>query len=135
MTAPKVWTAETPHLYRLVLVAKDVAGVPVSVETCKICFRQIEILDGQLCLNGVPLVLRGVNRHEHSPVNGRAVTEEEMLEDIRLMKAHNINAVRTSHYPDCSRWYELCDEHGLYVVDETNIETHGVAGLFANDPA
>jgi beta-galactosidase len=132
--APDFWTAETPTLYTLCLSVCDASGGVIGVETCKVGFRKIEILDGQLCLNGVPLIIRGVNRHEHSPVGGRAVTEEEMREDIALMKAHNINAVRTSHYPDCTRWYELCDELGLYIVDETNIETHGVGGLLSNDP-
>lgn len=132
--APQVWSAESPNLYRLCLSVCDASGSVIGVETCMVGFRKIEILDGQLCLNGTPLVIRGVNRHEHSPVNGRAVTEAEMREDISLMKAHNVNAVRTSHYPDCTRWYELCDELGLYVVDETNIETHGVGGLLSNDP-
>jgi beta-galactosidase len=131
---PDVWTAETPTLYQIILELLNGDGQVVDVETCKVGFRKIEILEGQLCLNGTALIIRGVNRHEHSPVNGRAVTEIEMLQDIELMKAHNINAVRTSHYPDCSRWYELCDEHGLYLVDETNIETHGIGGLLSNDP-
>lgn len=134
ITAPKVWTAETPHLYRLCLSVCDPSGGVIGVETTRIGFRKIEIIEGRVCLNGTALVIRGVNRHEHSPVNGRAVTEAEMLEDIHLMKAHNINAVRTSHYPHCTRWYELCDELGLYLVDETNIETHGVGGLLSNDP-
>lgn len=134
ITAPKVWSAETPYLYQLCLSTRDPSGVLIGVEATRVGFRKIEIIKGQVCLNGVPLVIRGVNRHEHSPVNGRAVTEAEMLEDICLMKAHNINAVRTSHYPHCTRWYELCDELGLYLVDEANIETHGVGGLLSNDP-
>jgi beta-galactosidase len=86
----------------------------------------VEIEDGQLSINGVPIYIKGVNRHEHDPVTGRYVTEDSMIKDIQLMKKFNINAVRTSHYPNTPRWYELCDQYGLYVVDEANIESHGV---------
>ena len=89
-------------------------------------FRTVEIRDGLLQVNGVPVTLRGVNRHEHDPDTGRVVTEASMRRDIELMKELNINAVRTSHYPNHPRWYELCDEHGLYVVDEANVESNGV---------
>ena len=123
---PKKWTAETPHLYSLLLSLKDASDETTEVVSCKIGFRKVEIEDGQLLINGVPIYIKGVNRHEHDPVTGRYVREDSMIKDIQLMKKFNINAVRTSHYPNTPRWYELCDEYGLYVVDEANIESHGV---------
>ena len=133
--APKKWTAETPDLYTLVLALKDKSGSVVDVESCRVGFRTIEILEGQVCVNGVPVTFKGVNRHDHDGKDGAAVSVESMIEDIKLMKQFNFNAVRTSHYPNDSRWYDLCDEYGLYVIDEANVETHGVGGLLANDPA
>ena len=97
-------------------------------------FRHIEIKDGQMLINNQPIRFRGVNRHEHDPRLGRVMTEERMLQDIMLMKQANVNAVRTSHYPNVSRWYELCDSLGLYVMDEADIETHGLRGKLANTP-
>ena len=123
---PKKWTAETPNLYSLLLSLIDESDRITEVVTCKIGFRKVEITDGQLLINGVPIYFKGVNRHEHDPVTGRYVREDSMIQDIRLMKKFNINAVRTSHYPNTPRWYELCDEYGLYVIDEANIESHGV---------
>lgn len=123
---PKKWTAETPHLYNLLLSLIDPSDKLLEVVTCKIGFRKVEIEDGQLLINGVPITIKGVNRHEHDPVTGRYVREDSMIQDIRLMKKFNINAVRTSHYPNTPRWYELCDEYGLYIIDEANIESHGV---------
>jgi beta-galactosidase len=123
----RAWSAETPNLYRLLLTLKDEGGRVVEVVTNRVGFRTVAIGGGQLLVNGVPIMIRGVNRHEHDPRHGRVMSEALMLTDIRLMKEHNINAVRTSHYPDVERWYELCDEHGLYVVDEANIESHGVS--------
>lgn len=123
---PKQWTAETPNLYTLALLLKDSEGHVVEVVGCKIGFRRIEIKAGQLLLNGKALVLKGVNRHEHDEDNGQVISEESMLKDIALMKSCNINAVRNSHYPNVARWYELCDEYGLYVIDEANVETHGM---------
>jgi len=134
------WTAETPELYTLIMTLLDANNRTVEVVSHRIGFRNVAIADGQLKVNGVPITIRGVNRHEHDPHTGKYVTEESMLEDIRLMKLYNINAVRTSHYPNNRRWYELCDEYGLYVVDEANIESHGMGyhkegfGLIANDP-
>ena len=119
--APLLWTAETPNLYTLIL------SVPGQVIATKIGFRTVGVRDGLLRVNGVPVTLKGVNRHEHDPDTGRVVTEASMLQDIRLMKEFNVNAVRTSHYPNAARWYELCDEHGLYVVDEANVESNGVS--------
>lgn len=133
---PRKWTAETPNLYRCVVSLQDEQGDTVDVEGYDIGFRKVEIIDGQLCVNGKPLLIRGVNRHEHHPENGHAVTETGMVADIKLMKQNNFNAVRTAHYPNHPRWYELCDELGLYVVDEANIETHGMfpMGRLASDP-
>ncbi len=133
---PRKWTAETPNLYRCVVSLQDDTGAIVDVEGYDIGFRKIEIITGQLCVNGKPLLIRGVNRHEHHPQNGHAVSQEDMVADIKLMKQNNFNAVRTAHYPNHPRWYELCDELGLYVVDEANIETHGMfpMGRLASDP-
>ena len=133
---PRKWTAETPHLYRCVVSLQDELGNTVDVEGYDIGFRKVEIIQGQLCVNGKPLMIRGVNRHEHHPENGHAVSESDMMIDIKLMKQNNFNAVRTAHYPNHTRWYELCDELGLYVVDEANIETHGMfpMGRLASDP-
>lgn len=123
---PKKWTAETPNLYSLVISLLDPSGETVEVVSCKVGFRRIEIKDGQLLVNGVPIYIKGVNRHEHDPVTGRVITVESMIEDIMLMKQFNINAVRTSHYPNRKEWYELCDKYGLYLIDEANIESHGM---------
>ncbi len=135
VSEPDLWTAETPHLYTLVITLLDADGQPVDHESCRVGFRRIEIKDGLLCLNGRRLVIRGVNRHEHHHARGRALTEADMLQDIILMKQLNFNTVRTSHYPDDPRWYDLCDELGLYVIDEANIETHGVYDELSQSPA
>jgi beta-galactosidase/beta-glucuronidase len=131
---PQKWTAETPYLYRLVLTLRDPEGAAVDFESCRVGFRQVEIKEGIILLNGKRLVLRGVDRHEHHPERGRALTEEDMLSEIKLMKQFNFNAVRTSHYPDHPFWYELCDEYGIYLIDEANLETHGVWDDLSNDP-
>lgn len=120
------WTAETPYLYDLFLTLKKANGDIAEVISHKIGFRSVEIKDGQLLVNGQAIYIRGVNRHEHDPKTGHVVSEESMLLDIQRLKELNINAVRTSHYPNHPRWYELCDEHGLYLVDEANIESHGI---------
>lgn len=119
------WSAEQPNLYDLVIQVLDERGEVLEVIRQKVGFRIFEMKDGIMCLNGKRLIFRGVNRHEFSPERGRAVTEEEMLRDIRFMKRNNINAVRTCHYPNQSRWYELCDEYGIYLMDEMNLESHG----------
>jgi beta-galactosidase len=133
---PRKWTAETPYLYRCVVSLQDDKDAVVDVEGYDIGFRQVGIINGQLCVNGKPLLIRGVNRHEHHPENGHVVSQADMVADIKLMKQNNFNAVRTAHYPNHPRWYELCDELGLYVVDEANIETHGMfpMGRLASDP-
>lgn len=132
------WTAETPYLYQSIFRLKNEAGEVIEVVGCKTGFRRVEIKDAQLLVNGRAITIKGVNRHEHDQHNGHVITEESMLEDIRLMKQCNINAVRNSHYPNMARWYELCDEYGLYLVDEPNIESHGMgyeAESLAKDPA
>jgi beta-galactosidase len=134
VTNPQKWTAETPYLYRLVLTLRDPHGSAVDFESCRVGFRQVEIKGGIILLNGKRLVLRGVDRHEHHPERGRALTKEDMRAEIKLMKQFNFNAVRTSHYPDDPFWYELCDEYGIYLIDEANIETHGVWDDLSNDP-
>ncbi|CAM2936391.1 beta-galactosidase [Vibrio mytili] len=133
---PKKWTAETPNLYRLVVSLLDENGTHLESEAYQVGFRKVEIADGQLKLNGQRLLIRGVNRHEHHPELGHVMTEEDMVRDICLMKQHNFNAVRTSHYPNHPRWYELCDQYGLYVCDEANIETHGMQPMnrLSSDP-
>ncbi|MGB8959301.1 MAG: glycoside hydrolase family 2 TIM barrel-domain containing protein [Candidatus Aminicenantales bacterium] len=134
----KRWSAETPYLYRLVLELRDRNGKILEAVTSRIGFRTSEIKDGHLLVNGAAVLLKGVNRHEHDPYTGHVISEESMRRDIELMKQSNINAVRTCHYPNDPRWYELCDEYGLYVVDEANIESHGMGygpESLAKDPA
>jgi len=123
---PRKWTAETPNLYRVILELSTDAGAETELLSSKVGFRKVEIKNGQLCVNGVPIYIKGVNRCETHPDYGRYIPLETMRHDIELMKQFNINAVRTSHYPNNPRWYDLCDEYGLYVVDEANIETHGI---------
>ncbi|MFX1533250.1 MAG: glycoside hydrolase family 2 TIM barrel-domain containing protein, partial [Promethearchaeota archaeon] len=123
---PAKWSAETPKLYSMLISLSNESGLITEVVSCKVGFRKVEIKDAQLLVNGIPIIIKGVNRHEHDPVTGRTVTEKLMIKDIQLMKQFNINAVRTSHYPNVPRWYELCDKYGLYVVDEANIESHGM---------
>lgn len=122
---PTLWSAEQPYLYTLIINVYNKEGNLLETIPQKIGFRQFEIKDGLMHLNGQRIVFCGVNRHEFSNVHGHAVTKEEMCWDVRTMKQNNINAVRTSHYPNDSYFYELCDEYGLYVIDETNLETHG----------
>ncbi|MGB3725248.1 MAG: beta-galactosidase [Glaciecola sp.] len=133
---PQKWSAETPYLYRCVVSLHNAKGDVVDVEAYAVGFRQVDIIDGQVCVNGKAIMIRGVNRHEHHPERGHTINEADMREDIALMKQNNFNAVRTAHYPNHPKWYELCDEYGLYVVDEANIETHGMfpMGRLANDP-
>lgn len=133
LTNPHKWSDEDPYLYTLLLTLKDAAGTTVEIESCRVGFRQVEIKDGQLHVNGKPILVKGVNRHEHDPDTGHWVTEEAMIRDIQIMKQFNINAVRTAHYPNQPRWYELCDEYGIFVLDETNIESHGVWDRLAKD--
>jgi beta-galactosidase len=129
---PRLWTAETPELYTLLLSLEDSTGVVTEQISRRVGFRSIEVKDGRLLVNGRPVRFRGVNRHEHDPRTARVMSRERMLQDILLMKQANINAVRTSHYPNDSHWYELCDSLGLYVMDEADIEEHGLRGTLAN---
>ncbi|MBD1221216.1 glycoside hydrolase family 2 TIM barrel-domain containing protein [Virgibacillus halodenitrificans] len=122
---PKKWSAEHPNLYTLVVALKDSDGEIIETTSTKVGFREFEMQDGQMKLNGKAITLKGVNRHEIDPSDGRTVSRERMIEDIKLMKKHNINAVRTSHYPNQTEFYKLADEYGLYVMDEANLESHG----------
>lgn len=131
----KSWTPETPHLYKVVMTLISPDDQEVDFESCKIGFRKIEIVDGVILLNGKRLIVRGVNRHEHEPYGGRTVTRDRMVEEIKLMKRLGINSVRTCHYPDDPVWYDLCDEWGLLLICECNLETHGVMGALSHDPA
>lgn len=126
---PKQWTAETPYLYDCIIALKPDNG-QIVYTGAKTGFRQVEIRGGQLLVNGVAITVKGVNRHEHDDRKGHVPTRELMLKDIRLMKQFNINAVRTSHYPNDPLWYKLCDQYGLYLVDEANIESHGMGVEF-----
>jgi len=131
---PKKWTAETPYLYALVISLVDAEGNTVETESCRVGFREIDLNSDGLFINGESVMLYGVCRHEHDPDTGDAVSYERMVQDIKLLKRLNINAVRTSHYPNDPRWYDLCDEYGIYLIDEANLETHGVIGLLTNKP-
>lgn len=119
------WSAEIPNLYTLYLEVYDQKDHLIESLTQNVGFRNFEMINGIMCINGKRIIFKGINRHEFNPRLGRSITEEDMLWDIRFMKQHNINAVRTCHYPDQSRWYELCDEYGIYLIDEMNLESHG----------
>ncbi len=134
---PAKWSAEQPNLYRLVLTLL-VDGKTIEKQSCTVGFREVEIRDGLLRVNGKTVYLKGVNRHEHDPRTGHTVSTESMIRDIRRMKQFNINTVRTSHYPSKSEFYDLCDQMGLYVIDEANIESHGMGygkESLAKDPS
>ncbi|MBU2864475.1 beta-galactosidase [Reinekea forsetii] len=136
ITEPKKWSDESPYLYRLVLSLKNEQGDVLDTEATSVGFRSVEIKEGQLRLNGKPVLIRGVNRHEHDPIRGHAVSNDSMERDVILMKQFNFNAVRTAHYPNHPDFYDLCDQYGLLVVDEANIETHGMAPVsrLSEDP-
>jgi len=130
----KQWSDELPNLYTLVLTVNDPAGKVTEAESCRVGFRRVEIRDGQFFVNGRSIRFFGTNRHEHDPNTGRTLSVSRMIQDIKLMKSHNINALRMSHYPNDPRMYDLCDQYGIYVMDEANLETHGVGGLLSNNP-
>ncbi|MCE5344254.1 MAG: DUF4981 domain-containing protein [Eubacteriales bacterium] len=125
VTAPRLWSAEQPNLYTLRLTLHDASGAEREVAQTELGFRRFEIRNGLMLLNGKRILLHGVDRHEFGCHAGRALSEADMLWDVRMMKKNNINAVRTSHYPNQSLWYRLCDRYGIYLIDETNLETHG----------
>lgn len=129
---PRLWTAETPALHRLRLRLRQ-DGATIQETALNIGIRSVGIRDGQLLINGRSVKLRGVNRHEFHPERGRTVTAAEMIRDLCLLKRHNFNAVRCSHYPDHPRWYELCDEYGIYLIDEADLESHGMREQLTND--
>lgn len=136
---PKLWSAEVPNLYNVIIKLKDRSGATLEVIPQRIGFREVRIKNGMLLVNGKPILIKGANRHETDPVTGQTISKEAMLKDVQLMKQFNINAVRTCHYPNDEYWYELCDEYGLYVVDEADIESHGIgfeiAKTLANRPS
>lgn len=132
---PNLWNAEQPYLYTLVLWLTDnKTGEVTEARSCRVGFRDIRTKDCQLLVNGVPVKLYGVDRHDHNHITGKTVSRTDMETDIRLMKQHNFNSVRTSHYPNDPYLYDLCDRYGIYVIDEANLETHGVGGRLSNDP-
>ncbi|BEG98393.1 glycoside hydrolase family 2 TIM barrel-domain containing protein [Bacteroides sedimenti] len=136
----KSWNAETPNLYTLVLTLKDENGKLLESTSTKVGFRTVAIINKQFTVNGKPVLVKGVNVHEHNEVNGHYVTEDLMMKDFTLWKKYNVNTVRTCHYPQQERFYELCDQYGIYVIDEANIESHGMGydlrkgGTLANNP-
>ena len=134
VAAPRLWSDETPTLYTALLSLLDARGQVVQAVGCRVGFRTVELKQGQIHLNGRPILLKGVNRHEHDPVTGHTVPAASMLQDILEMKRANINAVRTAHYPNNARWYELCDRYGLLLYDEANLETHGVWDALTKQP-
>ena len=134
ITQPLLWTAETPHLYKAVFTLKDEKGNVMETTISSFGIRKVEIKDSRLFVNGQPVLLKGVNRHEVHPAYGKAVPLATMIRDIQLMKQYNINTVRTCHYPNDPEWYRLCDEYGLYVIDEANVETHGAWDMLTKDP-
>ncbi|CNJ57210.1 beta-galactosidase [Yersinia aldovae] len=136
ITQPQLWSAEQPTLYRAVISLLNERQELMEAEAYDVGFRQVVIDQGLLKVNGKAVLIRGVNRHEHHPQTGQTVDKASMMQDIMLMKQHNFNAVRCSHYPNHPLWYRLCDQYGLYVIDEANIETHGMQPMsrLADDP-
>jgi beta-galactosidase len=132
--SPKAWSAESPYLYQLVVSLIDDKGISREVVSCRIGFRSVEIKNRELLINGKAVLIKGVNRHDHDDTRGKVVSRELMIEDIRLMKQFNFNAVRTAHYPNDPLWYSLCDEYGLYVIDEANSESHAFLGSLCHEP-
>ncbi|HOX58725.1 MAG TPA: glycoside hydrolase family 2 TIM barrel-domain containing protein [Candidatus Paceibacterota bacterium] len=134
---PLKWSAEAPNLYKLLLTLKDARGAVLEVIPVNVGFRKVEIREGSLLVNGRRVLFKGVNRHESDPDRGQAITVASMEKDIRVMKQFNVNAVRCSHYPNQTAWYDLCDRYGIYLIDEANIESHGMGygpETLARDP-
>ena len=135
VSSPAKWSAEQPNLYTVVVSLHDKENTFLEAVSCKVGFRKVEIVGREMLINGKPVLMKGVNRHEHDEVNGKTISEASMLEDIRLLKQYNLNAVRCAHYPTMERWYELCNEYGIYLIDEANIETHAVYNRLCADPS
>lgn len=131
---PKLWSAEEPNLYEIIIVIYDKDGKEIETISQTIGFRKFEMKDKLMILNGKRIEFFGVDRHEFSCYSGRCLTMEDMLWDIKFLKQHNINAVRNSHYPNDSRWYKLCDQYGIYLIDEANLETHGTWAINGGGP-
>ncbi|MCI1639755.1 MAG: DUF4981 domain-containing protein [Bacteroidales bacterium] len=137
ISSPLLWSAESPSLYKLDISAHDRKGGIIESTEIPFGFRDVQIKNAQLLVNGKPVLIKGVDRHELNPYKGYVVSEKDMIKDIRLMKELNINTVRTSHYPNDPVWYSLCDKYGIYVIDEGNIESHGMGygdATLAKDP-
>lgn len=134
VSRPSKWSSESPTLYTLLIQLFNPAGELLQIASCRVGFRQVEIKGREILINGRAVIFKGANRHEHDDTHGKTISEELMLKDIKLLKQFNFNAVRNSHYPMHPRWYELCDEYGLYLIDEANIECHGVYHRLAHDP-
>ncbi|TXE15020.1 DUF4981 domain-containing protein [Seonamhaeicola algicola] len=135
ITAPKKWSSDVPYLYTLLFTVKDNNGNNIQHTSTKVGFREVKIDErGRFLVNGNPVKMIGVNRHDHDHINGKTVTREDMEADVKLIKQFNFNAVRTSHYPNDPYFYDLCDKYGIYVMDEANIETHGTRGKLSNVP-
>ncbi len=123
---PLKWSAETPNLYKLLVAVEDTSGKPLEIIPFTLGFRKVEIREGNLLVNGQRILIKGVNRHEFVPDRGQAITAEGMEKDIQVMKQFNVNTMRCSHYPNQPAWYDLCDRYGIYLIDEANIESHGM---------
>lgn len=130
---PDLWSAETPNLYKMVLTLTDSSGNVIESRSCAVGFRKVEFKNGQLLVNGKKEYIYGVNRHEHNAWKGKTVPYEDMVRDLKLMKQHGINSVRTSHYPNSPEFYDLCDRYGVYVMDEANVETCGADAEISNN--
>ncbi|MHC4068246.1 MAG: beta-galactosidase, LacZ type [Planctomycetota bacterium] len=130
---PLKWTAETPNLYVVLFRLKSASGKIIEVQRCNFGFREVQLKNGQMLVNGKPILIKGVNRHENDPDTGFTVSVASMIKDIKIMKQNNINAVRTCHYPDDPKWYDLCDHYGIFLLDECNLETHGVINILPKD--
>lgn len=128
------WSAEVPYLYTLIISLLSSDEEVIDCEACRVGIRDVQVHSGRILINGSPIIIQGVNRHEHCPIHGKCISEDLMRQDVILMKQNNFNAVRTAHYPNHPRFYDLCDEYGLYVVDEANIETHGFQSLLHSTP-
>jgi len=136
VTLPGVrpWSAENPYLYTLIIGLENESGEQIEARKLRVGFRNVQIKNRELLLNGQPVLIKGVNRHDHDGITGKTVSRDTMIKDIVLLKQFNFNAVRTAHYPNDSLWYDLCDEYGIYVIDEANIEAHHNYATICRDP-